>query len=65
MKQLGNMGTSFRSTGCLGLKSFFLPLSPSLTDIKDEQLYVTDPRALHHIIVKEQSIFEEPQSLLV
>ncbi|KAI5116715.1 hypothetical protein M0805_003227 [Coniferiporia weirii] len=31
----------------------------------DEQLYITDSRAMYHILVKEQTIFEEPQSLLV
>ncbi|OCB91363.1 cytochrome P450 [Sanghuangporus baumii] len=31
----------------------------------DEQLYITDPRAMHQVLVKEHSIFEEPQSLLV
>ncbi|EJD06281.1 cytochrome P450 [Fomitiporia mediterranea MF3/22] len=31
----------------------------------DEQLYVVDPRAMHHVLVKENAIFEEPQSLLV
>ncbi|KAH8111253.1 cytochrome P450 [Phellopilus nigrolimitatus] len=30
----------------------------------DEQLYITDSRAMHHVLVKEQAIFEEPQSLL-
>jgi len=25
----------------------------------DEQIYVTDPRAMHHIIVKDQHVFEE------
>lgn len=28
--------------------------------VQDEHIYVTDPLALHHIIVKEQDIYEEP-----
>lgn len=31
----------------------------------DEQLYITDSRAMHQVLVKEQEIFEEPQSLLI
>ena len=27
---------------------------------QDKQLYVTDPKALHHIIVKDQHVYEEP-----
>jgi hypothetical protein len=27
--------------------------------MQDEQLYITDPKALHHILVKDQQIFEE------
>ncbi len=30
----------------------------------DEQLYVTDPAALHHILVKQADVFEEPRFLL-
>lgn len=30
----------------------------------EEWLYVSDPRALHHILVKEQHIFEENDSFL-
>lgn len=32
---------------------------------QDEQLYITDPRAMYHVLVKDMSIWEEPQSLLV
>lgn len=27
--------------------------------LKDEQLYVWDPLAIHHIIVKDQYVYEE------
>jgi hypothetical protein len=32
---------------------------------QEEWLYVSDPRALHHILVKEQHIFEENDSFLL
>lgn len=28
-------------------------------DMQDKQLYVYDPKAMHHIIVKDQDIYEE------
>ena len=30
----------------------------------DEKLYVTDPVALHHILVRKADVFEEPSFLL-
>lgn len=30
----------------------------------DEQLYVTDPAALHHVLVRQADVFEEPSFLL-
>ena len=38
-------------------------MSPSPC-VQDEQIYITDPRALHHILVKDQHIFEEPAHLI-
>ncbi|EIN05390.1 cytochrome P450 [Punctularia strigosozonata HHB-11173 SS5] len=31
----------------------------------DQQLYISDPRALHHILVKDQYVFEESSGFLV
>lgn len=32
---------------------------------QNEQLYVSDPRALHHIVVKEQDVYEEPDMFII
>lgn len=32
---------------------------------KDEQLFVLDPLALHHIVVKDQYVYEETDSFIV
>ncbi|GLB42388.1 putative cytochrome P450 family protein [Lyophyllum shimeji] len=32
--------------------------------LRSSQLYVFDPKALHHIIVKDQNIFEEPPAVI-
>lgn len=31
---------------------------------KDEHVYISDPRALHHVVVKDQYVFEETSMFL-
>ncbi|EIN05321.1 cytochrome P450 [Punctularia strigosozonata HHB-11173 SS5] len=42
-QQLGDMGSAVKVHGFFG----------------DEHIYLTDPRALHHVLVKDQDVFEE------
>jgi len=36
-----------------------------MCDPQEEWLYVSDPRALHHILVKDQHIFEEDDGFIL
>ena len=36
--------------------------SSSYCYVQDEQIYFTDPLALHHIVLKDQQSFMEPES---
>lgn len=50
--------------GILGVRFiysvFLLPFSN--IPLQDEQIYFTDPLALHHIVLKDQQSFIEPES---
>lgn len=56
-------GGAFKYYGLFGVNIFYLYncllelLTLGLR--KDEQVYVTDAKALHHIVVKDQYIYEE------
>lgn len=52
-----------RSLGCTSLRSSIRRIDLSYL-FQTNSLYVFDPKALHHIIVKDQHIFGEPMSSL-
>lgn len=55
-------GTVVRVPMLFGVSRFNLTTAPEmcvLTRYQDEQLYVTDPLALHHITVKDQYTYDE------
>lgn len=57
-----HMGLSSGSGASLGSAHRSVVPSGSLLTVdftQDTQLYVKDPRALHHILTKEQFVFEE------
>ncbi len=65
-------GDVVRISGLFGVSAgspTFLSVEVPYEDIdrrhQDEQLYITDPRALHHICVKDQYAYEEASATLV
>lgn len=59
------MGVLSESMGCSEYDLMFNEMS-TLTHacLKDEEVYTFDPLALHHILVKDQYIFEETTSFI-
>lgn len=38
-----------------------LAVGPLAFDSQDEQVYVSDPKALYHIVIKDQDVYEETE----
>ena len=61
-------GSAAKVHGLFGVRVFELNHPSSIDDnlsiSQDEQLYVSDPRAMHHILIKDQNLFEEMPATL-